>query len=77
MAKGCRTIIPPMGTEYTYQTEREKCHHLYIYIHLSIVGMVCVELIISDVETGKRTRKWLGWGETEKAWLQHSGGGGV
>ena len=66
MAKGCRTIIPPMGTEYTYQTEREECHHLYIYNHLSIVGVVCVELIVSDVETGKRTRKWLGWGETER-----------
>lgn len=53
MAKGCRTIIPPMGTEYTYQMEREECHHLYIYIYLSIVAVVYEELIVSDVETGK------------------------
>lgn len=37
----------------------------YMYIYSCVVGLVWEELIVrvSEVESGKRNRKWLGWGE--------------
>lgn len=73
MAKDCLTIIPPMGTEYTCQTEGGEESPVvpsmkHMYIHPCVVGLVWEELTVrvSEVESGKRNRKWLGWGEDQR-----------
>ena len=38
----------------------------HTYVRLSTAELVCEKLIVSDVETGKRSRKRLRWGENER-----------